>query len=88
MAHRTDRNDPAQPLAAPALTDLEASLARLGVREVEERLELSPLLTTGDVQDNDYCHCECTCDTTPDLPYDPLTFERLHMASIGSSTLL
>lgn len=58
----------------PAAADLEASLARLGVRELEERMELSPLLTAGDVQDSDFCQCSCTCE---DLPPDPDMLERL-----------
>ncbi len=51
-----------------AAADLEASLARLGVRELEERMELSPLLTAGDVQDSDACECSCSCD----VPWDPI----------------
>ena len=57
--------------------DLEASLARLGVRELEERMELSPLLAAGDVQDTDFCSCSCTCDDIPDDPLDPLFMENL-----------
>lgn len=68
MAHRHDNRDAA---------DLGASLARLGVRELDERMELSSLLAAGDTQDTDFCHCECTCDDTPEDPTDPLVWDRL-----------
>lgn len=57
--------------------DLEASLARLGVRELEERMELSPLLAAADVQDSDACTCSCVCDDMPDDPVDPYFLDNL-----------
>lgn len=80
MAHRPDTHPAADPVAA----DLEASLARLGVRELEERLELSPLLAGADVQDTDACRCECVCDDTPEDPYDPLYLERRGLTGFGT----
>ncbi|MFO7608065.1 MAG: hypothetical protein R6X35_02530 [Candidatus Krumholzibacteriia bacterium] len=80
MAHRPDT-----PIAAdPESADLEASLARLGVHELEERLELSPLLAAADVQDTDACRCECVCDDTPDDPFDRLYLERPIPAGFGT----
>jgi len=46
--------------------DLAASLTRLGVRELEERMELSPLLAGGGTEAADRCTCSCECD---DMPY-------------------
>ncbi len=43
--------------------ELQASLARLGVRELEERMEVSPLLAASDVQAYDRCSCEGCCST-------------------------
>jgi hypothetical protein len=50
------------------LAALEAGLARLGVHELEERLELAPLLAPDAPIGTEACHCSCSCD---DLPYDP-----------------
>ena len=80
MAHRPD------PAATPVTAaELEASLARLGVRELEERLELSPLLAAGGVQDTDACRCSCECDDTPDDPNDPLFLERIANTRISGT---
>lgn len=46
-------------------TELEASLARLGIRELEERMEISPLLTGGGTEEVGQSIC-CTCKI-PDL---------------------
>lgn len=48
---------------------VEETLARLSVEELEERLEVSPLLAGGDVQDVSRTegHC-CTCKVNPDPP--------------------
>ena len=62
--------------------DLEASLARLGVRELEERMELSPLLAAADVQDSDACTCSCVCDDTPDDPLDPFFLENMMLTRV------
>lgn len=45
--------------------ELAASLERLGVREIEERMELSPLLSDAGIGDTDGCNCSCRCDVTP-----------------------
>ena len=51
--------------------DLEESLQRLGVRDLQERLELSPLLASTELVEADRCTCSCTCDEVPeDLRYD------------------
>ena len=58
-------------------TELEASLQRLGIRELEERMEISPLLTdTGTVgTDQETSSVCCTCkipnpfDEDGNLPY-------------------
>ena len=54
--------------------DLEASLGRLGVREIEERMELSPLLADAGIGETDGCSCSCRCDSVPPedggLPHD------------------
>ncbi len=55
------RTDPDRPIPA---TGIEAGLERLGVRELEERMELSPLLADGGVGDTDNCECTCRCDNT------------------------
>ncbi len=53
--------------------NVTATLARLGVEEVSERLEISPLLTTDepvpeDPEDSDCC-CRCVCKLVPiELP--------------------
>jgi hypothetical protein len=49
------------------------TLARLGVEEVSERLEISPLLATDDPApedpDDGDCCCRCVCKLVPiDLP--------------------
>jgi hypothetical protein len=58
-------------------TELETSLARLGIKELEERMEISPLLTdtgAGGIEDNAMENC-CTCkipnplDPNGNLPY-------------------
>jgi hypothetical protein len=51
--------------------ELETSLARLGIRELEERMEISPLLTdagTEGLEENSASIC-CTCKI-PD-PFGP-----------------
>ncbi|HPF69310.1 MAG TPA: hypothetical protein PLQ13_01465 [Candidatus Krumholzibacteria bacterium] len=63
--------------------DLEASLAPLGVHELEERLELAPLLAApGDLQPSDACSCSCSCDDTPDDPIDQI-LEQLRTIKPG-----
>ena len=51
--------------------ELEASLARLGIRELEERMEVSPLLTDPGIEgvDKDVPTICCTCKV-PD-PFGP-----------------
>ncbi|MCP4573733.1 MAG: hypothetical protein GY838_15345 [bacterium] len=51
--------------------ELEASLDRLGVQELEERMELSPLLADGGIGDTDRCSCACSCDWSPSDPGAP-----------------
>ncbi len=42
--------------------ELEPTLARLGVEEIRERLEVSPLIPAGgDVQGVEGCDCHCDC---------------------------
>ena len=51
--------------------ELTASLARLGVKELEERMEVSPLLAASDTQVLDRCVCETCCSTIEDpAPYE------------------
>ena len=58
-------------------TELEASLRRLGIRELEERMEISPLLTDAGVEGTDRenpsicCTCKIPDPFGPDgtLPY-------------------
>ena len=57
--------------------ELAASLARLGVRELEERMELSPLLSDPGVLEPEACQCSCRCDDVPPDPNDPLLLERI-----------
>ena len=64
------------PNQATDRTELEASLERLGIRELEERMEISPLLTgAGTVEttgvDPDVPTICCTCKIPPPdtLPY-------------------
>ena len=47
--------------------ELTASLGRLGIRELEERMEVSTLLAASDVQVSDRCVCEGCCSSV-DLP--------------------
>ena len=51
--------------------ELEASLTRLGIRELEERMEVSPLLTDPGIEgmDKDVPSMCCTCKV-PD-PFGP-----------------
>ena len=46
---------------------LDASLERLDIRELEERMEVSPLLAGPDVYSFDRCVCEGCCSTI-DVP--------------------
>jgi len=48
---------------------LDASLQRLGVIELEERLEFSPLLVEGGLQDTDVSTLCCVCKI-PDGDFD------------------
>ena len=60
MKNRTRRN-------------VEETLARLGVEEVVERLEVSPIMLADTVPDEpaDDCCCRCVCTWTPiSLPFD------------------
>jgi len=50
-------------------TELEASLARLGIRELEERMEISPLLADAGDMDQGLNRICCTCKI-PD-PFGP-----------------
>ena len=50
-------------------TELEASLARLGIRELEERMEISPLLADTGTMDKELPGICCTCKI-PD-PFGP-----------------
>ncbi len=50
-------------------TELEASLARLGIRELEERMEISPLLADTGTTEQDMSNICCTCKI-PD-PFGP-----------------
>ena len=52
-------------------TELEASLQRLGIRELEERMEISPLLTDAGTtgKDQELSSICCTCKI-PD-PFGP-----------------
>lgn len=52
--------------------ELQASLERLGIRELEERMEVSPLLAAPDVQVTDRCDCCWGCSTVdvPDIVID------------------
>ena len=52
--------------------ELTASLARLGIKELEERMEVSPLLAAPDAQEFDRCFCESCCSKWDmPMPYDP-----------------
>ena len=58
--------------------ELTASLARLGIKELEERMEVSPLLAAADVQTLDRCSCESCCSTIDvPTPYDPVGLDPL-----------
>ena len=62
-------NKNSEPLFNPE--ELTASLARLGIRELEERMEVSPLLAAADVQSYDRCFCESCCSRIDiPTPYD------------------
>ncbi len=53
--------------------ELAASLNRLGIKELEERMEVSPLLAASDVQVDDRCACESCCskiDIEPHVEID------------------
>ncbi len=56
--------------------DVEPTLAQLGVEEVRERLEVTPLLATGGGEQGvDGCDCHCDCSIpkpTPVQDYDRL----------------
>lgn len=47
--------------------ELQASLDRLGIRELEERMEVSPLLAAPDTQVTERCDCSFGCSTV-DVP--------------------
>jgi|GEM_PF-3340171 len=49
------------------IDELEASLVRLGVQELEERMEVSPLLAGQGVHSMDRCHCEFDCSYGPEV---------------------
>ena len=67
-----------RPEATPVdTTELAASLARLGVRELEERMELSPLLSGPGELEPSACRCSCECDDVPPDPTDPLLLDRI-----------
>jgi len=57
--------------------DLAAGLERLGVRELEERLELSPLFAGGEMLEPSACRCTCDCDDVPPDPLDPELLDRI-----------
>ena len=66
-------NRKTEPMTEPMTNqqELTASLARLGIKELEERMEVSPLLAGGDVQTLDRCICESCCSTVDvPTPYD------------------
>ena len=64
-------------------TELEASLQRLGIRELEERMEISPLLTDAGTTGKDQelssicCTCKIPDPFNPDgnLPYPGFTID-------------
>ncbi len=47
-------------------TDLEKTLAQLGLEEVEQRLEVSPLLATADIESLEREGYSCCCKIPPD----------------------
>lgn len=62
-------------------TRVEESLERLGIEELEERLELAPIVAAGDgtlAPDDgegdgccrDFCRCSLPSPTKPDIPGD------------------
>ncbi len=54
-------------------TELAASLTRLGIRELEERMEISPLLLLGGddaVTQSDTICCTCKIPVDPDISRD------------------
>jgi len=56
---------------------VEETLARLGIEEIEERLEVSPLLMGDDVQgasrvlDGNWICCSCKMEPNPPAPDEP-----------------
>lgn len=55
--------------------ELEPTLAPLGVEQIRERLEISPLIPAGgDAQGVEGCDCSCDCTMHPEplLDYDRL----------------
>lgn len=63
-------NENTQPIIDPQ--ELQASLERLGIRELEERMEVSPLLAAPDIQVTDRCECGFGCSTI-DAPTPTIT---------------
>lgn len=56
-------------------TELEAGLARLGIRELEERMEISPLLLLGEgdsEMESDFVCCTCKVPNPVDMGKDGL----------------
>ena len=65
-------------------TELQASLQRLGIRELEERREISPLLTDTGTMDKEVPSICCTCKI-PD-PFGPdgnLPYPRIDPGPTG-----
>jgi len=56
---------------------VEGTLARLGIEEIEERMEVSPLLLGDDLQtvtrdpNGDWICCSCKMDPNPPIPDEP-----------------
>jgi len=50
--------------------ELDASLTRLGVQELEERLEISPLLLVSEATADDGTSVCCSCKMPPDFLED------------------
>ena len=67
-------------------TELEASLQRLGIRELEERMEISPLLTdTGTTSNEQEMSSVCCTCKIPD-PFGPdgkLPYPNMGIDSTG-----
>jgi len=51
--------------------ELEASLKRLGIRELEERMEVSPLLTDAGIEGTDHVDPGICCTCKIPNPFDP-----------------